>query len=87
MMSEYEEKLLFNQLEKIFDCEVSHNIDIPSKIRRFYRKLYIRNYKRNNLKPVFNLDTFGEKHLMLNNHKKNILDRYYEVNETENLFS
>lgn len=58
MMSEYEEKVLLQKLSRIFSLEVKCNISIPSYVRRLYRKLCIREWKRKHGKRLFNLDDY-----------------------------
>ncbi|XP_067623880.1 cysteine-rich protein 2-binding protein [Eurosta solidaginis] len=56
MMSEYEEIDLLNQLRDVFALEHEGKVEIPAYVRRFYRKLCVRNFKREHGKPLFNLD-------------------------------
>nr|CAD7587154.1 unnamed protein product [Timema genevievae] len=51
-MSEYEELQLLGQLRK-----VSSMTDVPSHVRRLYRKLCVRKLKREHNMPVFDLDS------------------------------
>lgn len=80
-MSEYEEKELLQKLRKILALEVKCNIHIPPYIRRFYRKLCIREWKREHGKPIFNLDDYideSKRNLKTQtlNEKSKIIERY-----------
>lgn len=79
-MSEYEEKELLQKLRKIFNLEEKCKIHIPPFIRRFYRKLCIREWKREHGKPIFNLDDYvGDNKRRLrtqSNEKTKIIERY-----------
>ncbi|XP_005191966.1 cysteine-rich protein 2-binding protein [Musca domestica] len=77
-MSEYEEKELLRKLRRIFSLEDKCKIRIPSFVRRFYRKLCIREWKRAHGKPLFNLDDFvNGRHLTkVQNDKTRHIDRY-----------
>ncbi|KAM7354518.1 ada2a-containing complex component 2 isoform 2-T2 [Cochliomyia hominivorax] len=81
LMSEYEEKELLQKLRKIFHFEEKCNIHIPTYIRRFYRKLCVREWKREHGKPVFNLDDYvcddHKRRLRTQaNEKTKIIERY-----------
>uniref|UniRef100_A0A0K8UD80 Cysteine-rich protein 2-binding protein n=1 Tax=Bactrocera latifrons TaxID=174628 RepID=A0A0K8UD80_BACLA len=79
MMSEYEETELLLKLRKIFNMEEKCKIDIPAYVRRFYRKLCIREWKREHGKPLFNLDdqiNGKNSDLLANEAKAQIIDRY-----------
>ncbi|XP_061388237.1 cysteine-rich protein 2-binding protein [Musca vetustissima] len=77
-MSEYEEKELLRKLRHIFSLEEKCKIRIPSFVRRFYRKLCIREWKRAHGKPIFNLDDYvNGRHLTkVQNDKTRHIDRY-----------
>ncbi|XP_073825565.1 ada2a-containing complex component 2 isoform X2 [Musca autumnalis] len=77
-MSEYEEKELLRKLRHIFSLEDKCEIRIPSFVRRFYRKLCIREWKRAHGKPLFNLDDYvNGRHLAkVQNDKTRHIDRY-----------
>ncbi|KAH8271849.1 hypothetical protein KR044_007923 [Drosophila immigrans] len=55
-MSVYEEQQLHQQLHKIFALEQHCHMEIPAYVRRFYRKLCVRKWKREHNRPIFNLD-------------------------------
>ena len=83
MMSVYEEKELLQKLRGIFALEIKCKLEIPAFIRLFYRKLCIREWKRQHSRPVFNLDEFLNQTLQGNgksgrqdNEKTQIIDRY-----------
>ncbi|XP_037816829.1 cysteine-rich protein 2-binding protein [Lucilia sericata] len=80
LMSEYEEKELLQKLRKIFNLEEKCKIHIPPFIRRFYRKLCIREWKREHGKPIFNLDDYvsnNKQRLRSHKSEKNkIIERY-----------
>lgn len=78
-MSEYEETELLLKLRKIFAMEEKCQIDIPAYVRRFYRKLCVREWKREHGKPLFNLDdkiNGKNTDLLAHEAKAQILDRY-----------
>lgn len=79
-MSLYEEKELLQKLRKIFSLEEKSKIHISPYIRRFYRKLCIREWKREHGKPIFNLDDYvGNKKRRLqkmSNEKTKVIERY-----------
>lgn len=80
-MSEYEEKELLQKLRKIFHLEEKCKIHIPTYIRRFYRKLCIREWKREHGKPLFNLDDYvcddSKRRIRTQtNEKSKIIERY-----------
>lgn len=78
-MSEYEEIELLLKLRKIFSIEEKCQINIPAYVRRFYRKLCVREWKREHGKPLFNLDdqiNGRSSELLTNEAKAQIIDRY-----------
>lgn len=77
-MSEYEEKELLRKLRNVFALEERCKICIPSSIRRFYRKLCIREWKRAHGKPIFNLDDYinGRHTTKVESDKTKYIDRY-----------
>ncbi|XP_014096924.2 cysteine-rich protein 2-binding protein [Bactrocera oleae] len=85
MMSEYEETELLLKLRKIFAMEEKCQIDIPAYVRRFYRKLCVREWKREHGKPLFNLDdkiNGKNTDLLAHEAKAQILDRYQLITLT-----
>ncbi|XP_011178675.2 cysteine-rich protein 2-binding protein [Zeugodacus cucurbitae] len=85
MMSEYEEIELLQKLRKIFDMEEKCKIDIPAYVRRFYRKLCVREWKREHGKSLFNLDdqiNGKNSELLANEAKAQIIDRYQLISLT-----
>lgn len=80
-MSEYEEKELLEKLQKIFSLEDKlEKTKIPSYIRRFFRKLCIREWKRVHGKPIFNLDDYvsakNQRYAAKINDQTKIIERY-----------
>lgn len=87
LMSEYEERELFNKLHGILSVEKDYKVVVPTKIRRLYRKLYVRNIKRNNYKKIFNLDELCNGPIQSSNKTKSqLLDRYYQVSNRKSWF-
>uniref|UniRef100_A0A1A9UMT0 N-acetyltransferase domain-containing protein n=1 Tax=Glossina austeni TaxID=7395 RepID=A0A1A9UMT0_GLOAU len=77
-MSEYEESEVLRKLRKIFALEEKCQLRIPCFIRRYYRKLCIREWKREHGKPLFNLDDYlgNTKTNRDQEEKSKIIDRY-----------
>lgn len=76
-MSEYEEKELYNKLRNILSMEQQCKIEVPTYVRRFYRKLVVRELRRAYSKPLFNIDDCIQKKYEFENASKNqVLDRY-----------
>lgn len=77
-MSEYEESEVLRKLRKIFALEEKCQLHIPCFIRRYYRKLCIREWKREHGKPLFNLDNYlgNTKTNRDQEEKSKIIDRY-----------
>ena len=66
MMSEEEESDIYNKLKCIIDSESIHKVDIPSWIRRFYRKLSVRKLKRQKINQPKNvLDRYCPQQLLV----------------------
>ncbi|XP_017469362.1 PREDICTED: cysteine-rich protein 2-binding protein isoform X2 [Rhagoletis zephyria] len=79
-ISEYEEIELLHKLRKIFSMEEQCKIQIPAFIRRFYRKLCVREWKREHGKPLFNLDDhINGKCNVSHDAKSKIIDRYQQL--------
>ncbi|XP_016989586.2 cysteine-rich protein 2-binding protein [Drosophila rhopaloa] len=81
LMSVYEEQKLYQRLHRIFSLEQQCQISIPAYVRRLYRKLSLRKWKRDHNRPIFNLDEhidpLGRARLkMLGHQQAQILDRY-----------
>ncbi|XP_012160091.1 cysteine-rich protein 2-binding protein isoform X2 [Ceratitis capitata] len=78
MMSEYEEIEFLQKMRKVFNMEDKLKIEIPAYVRRFYRKLCVREWKREHGKPLFNLDDQinGKSNDPVDEEKTQIIDRY-----------
>ncbi|XP_017015624.2 cysteine-rich protein 2-binding protein [Drosophila takahashii] len=81
LMSVYEEQKLYQRLHGIISLERQCQITIPAYVRRLYRKLSLRKWKRDHNRPIFNLDEhidpLGRARLkMLGHQQAQILDRY-----------
>lgn len=81
LMNAYEEQKLYQRLDRIFALEHQCHISIPAYVRRLYRKLSLRKWKRDHNRHIFNLDEhidpLGRARLkMLGHQKAEILDRY-----------
>lgn len=78
LMSVHEEQKLFERLQRIFSLEKQCQVSIPAYVRRLYRKLSLRKWKREHNRPIFNLDEhidpLGRARLKMQTHK--VLDRY-----------
>lgn len=78
LMSVHEEQKLLERLQRIFSLEKQSQISIPAYVRRLYRKLSLRKWKREHNRPIFNLDEhidpLGRARLKMQTHK--VLDRY-----------
>ncbi|XP_075152871.1 ada2a-containing complex component 2 [Haematobia irritans] len=83
-ISEYEEKELLRKLTRIFSLQEKCNIEIPSYIRRFYRKLRVREWKRSHGKVIFNLDDYinSKQAQKLQNDKTKHIDRYQLITQS-----
>ncbi|KAL7739726.1 hypothetical protein ACLKA6_012705 [Drosophila palustris] len=80
LISVYEEQQLHQQLHKIFTQQQQQS-DIPAYVRRLYRKLCLRKWKREHNRPIFNLDEhidpIARSRLQLAKQQQaQILDRY-----------
>ncbi|KAH8249109.1 hypothetical protein KR032_005884 [Drosophila birchii] len=81
LMSVYEEQKLYQRLHRIFSLEQECQITIPAYVRRLYRQLSLRKWKREHNRPIFNLDDhidpMARARLKLLGHQQaQILDRY-----------
>lgn len=80
LMSVYEEQQLHQQLQKVFALEQEQHIDIPAYVRRFYRKLCVRKWKRDHNRAIFNLDEHidptARARMQQEKKQAQILDRY-----------
>ena len=66
MMNEDEESDIYNKLKCIIDSESIHKVEIPSWIRRFYRKLSVRKLKRQKItQPKNVLDRYCPQQLLV----------------------
>lgn len=79
LMSQYEENETYKRLRTIFVAvEANDKIIIPTRIRRYYRKLCVRRMKRNLGKPVFDVDNYKRlKYGKAMNDAAAILDRFH----------
>ncbi|EDW11540.2 uncharacterized protein Dmoj_GI17195 [Drosophila mojavensis] len=75
-----EEQQLYQQLHKMFMLDQHRQSDIPAYVRRLYRKLSVRKWKREHNRPIFNLDEhidpMARTRLQLAKQQAQILDRY-----------
>lgn len=78
LMTVYEENELLNKLRNIFNASKSSNkiISIAPWVRRFYRKLCVRDIKRNSGLSYFDLDNLIK---FNKNNDVHILDRYQQI--------
>ncbi|XP_016945249.3 cysteine-rich protein 2-binding protein [Drosophila suzukii] len=81
LISVYEEQKLYQRLHRIVSMEQECQISIPAYVRRLYRKLSLRKWKRDHNRPIFNLDEhidpLGRACLKMQGHQQaQILDRY-----------
>lgn len=79
LMNENKENEYYYKLKRIVHLEDQLKIEIPHKIRRLYRKLQLRNYKRCNGKQIFDIDSFNTLLPSSKTVKSEniILDKYY----------
>ncbi|KAH8413318.1 hypothetical protein KR009_009992, partial [Drosophila setifemur] len=56
LMTVYEEQKLYQRLHRIISLEEECHISVPAYVRRLYRKLSLRKWKREHNRPIFNLD-------------------------------
>lgn len=68
-MTEYEENEMLEKLQIII---ANGTTDIPTWVRQFYRKLRVRELKRNLVQPIFDIDNLTSSKL-----NGQILDRYH----------
>lgn len=89
LMGEYEENEIYKRLKAIFDASNTQQIEIPSWIRRHYRKLCMRQSQRSLGLPVFNVDKFNKKGIHLSNQTSTpaVLDRYHHLISSSGDFS
>ncbi|XP_030567892.1 cysteine-rich protein 2-binding protein [Drosophila novamexicana] len=81
LMNVQEEEQLQQQLHKIFALEPHKQGDVPAYVRRLYRKLCVRQWKREHNRPIFNLDehidpTARARRQLAKQQQAQILDRY-----------
>ncbi|XP_022230626.2 cysteine-rich protein 2-binding protein [Drosophila obscura] len=81
LMSVYEEQKLHQRLHRIFALEQQCQLSIPAYVRRLYRKLCLRKWKREHNRPIFNLDehidpTARARRKLEGEQQAQILDRY-----------
>ncbi|XP_017052930.2 cysteine-rich protein 2-binding protein [Drosophila ficusphila] len=81
LISVYEEQKLYKRLHRIISLEKQCQINIPAYVRRMYRKLSLRKWKREHNRSIFNLDEHidpsGRARLKMQGHQQaQILDRY-----------
>lgn len=81
LMSEYEEHELYVRLKKIISSPHSNEIEIPSWIRRFYRRLSVRKTQKSFGRRVFNLDKYLDCKASTNKDEvgDSILDRFHHL--------
>lgn len=81
LMSEYEEHEIYKRLKTIFDASHNQQIQIPSWIRRHYRKLCLRRTQRSLGLPVFNVDKLNKNgiHFSKPTATPAVLDRYHHM--------
>lgn len=82
LMNEYEENEIYKRLKTIFDASHCQQIEIPSWIRRHYRKLCVRKTQRSLGLPVFNVDKFnkfGQNKCDDDKSKTIVLDRFHHL--------
>lgn len=93
LIGEYEENETFKRLKAIFDAAELQPIEIPSWIRRHYRKLCVRRMQRSVGVPVFNVDNFNKKDFQNGNTNHSsagasaILDRFHHLISASGNFS
>lgn len=77
-MNEHQEDDLYHRLKRIIDLEETLKITIPPKIRRLYRKLQLRNFKRSRGKAIFDVDKLNSNNIseMKTVGQSSLLDRY-----------
>ncbi|XP_068140425.1 LOW QUALITY PROTEIN: cysteine-rich protein 2-binding protein [Drosophila tropicalis] len=76
LMSVFEEQNLHQRLQKILAVDQQSHLHIPSFVRRLYRKLCLRKWKREHNCPIFNLDEHVDPTLAQRQKQSQILDRY-----------
>lgn len=81
LISEYEENKIYKRLKMIFEAEKSQSIEIPTWIRRHYRKLCVRKMQRSLGLPVFNVDKFNKSGIQMSNQVSQpaVLDRFHHL--------
>lgn len=92
LIGEYEENETFKRLKAIFDAAEVQPIEIPSWVRRHYRKLCVRRMQRSVGLPVFNVDNFSKKEFQNGNTNHSpasaaILDRFHHLISASGNFS
>ncbi|XP_034666089.1 cysteine-rich protein 2-binding protein [Drosophila subobscura] len=76
LMSVLEEQQLHQRLHKIFALEQQCQLTIPAYVRRLYRKLCLRKWKREHNRPIFNLDEHIDATARGREQQAHILDRF-----------
>lgn len=77
LMTVYEETDLLNKLQNIFNAaKTNQTISIPPWVRRFYRKLCVRDIKRNSGWSYFDIDNLTK---FAKHNGAHILDRYQQL--------
>lgn len=90
LIGEYEENETYKRLKAIFDAAETQPIEIPSWIRRHYRKLCVRRMQRSVGLPVFNVDNFNKRDFRATNNSSAaaaILDRFHHLISASGNFS
>ncbi|XP_037957326.1 cysteine-rich protein 2-binding protein [Teleopsis dalmanni] len=82
LISIYEEKELLTKFRKVFSLEKNSLSDIPAYVRRFYRKLCIRDYNRSHNKNLFNIHNHLKGRNNLIESKSKIIDRFHLISLT-----
>lgn len=82
-MSAYEENELLRKLKIVFrNCDAREEAQVPDWVRRFYRKLCVRETKRDLGKPIFDIDdlVLGRNRSGASTKRDNkVLDRYHHL--------
>lgn len=73
LMSQYEEQGMLKRLRNVLRNDAD---DVPSWIRRFYRKLCVRELKRSLGKTIFDIDNIRQHRLK---QSEQILDRFHQI--------
>lgn len=89
LLNEYEENETYRRLKTIFASPHSNRIEVPTWVRRYYRKLCVRKMQRSLGKPVFNLDNYQTHKLTKIKPKTGalVLDRFHQLISASGNFS